>query len=181
MQAQGSRDRREGEPRPCGVCVWRAPVAPQLIASRAGRRRLGLSHRRVVAVCESLPSWRAERRCRGSIPRPALCVGCKELAVLSLCELQPGAEGGRSSAQGAALGTRRSRARGGSRDRRHGRAGGRTRASARVEQARQVRNARSECARCVRDAARKHACEQTQGNYKQEKGKRDGAGSVKFG
>jgi hypothetical protein len=52
-----------------------------------------------VAVCESLPSWRAERRCRGSIPRPALCVGCEELAVLTLCELQPGAENGRSSVQ----------------------------------------------------------------------------------
>ncbi len=95
-----------GEARRCGACVWRAPLAPQLIASRAAGEDDGLSWS--VAVClQSLPSWRAERRCRGSILRPALCVGCKELAIRTLCELQPGAEGGRSSAQGAALGERR--------------------------------------------------------------------------
>ncbi len=108
---------------------------------------------------ESLPSWRVERRCRGSIPWPPLCVGCKELAVLFVCELLPGAGGGRSSVQGAAWSERRAaRARGGSRDRRYGRAGGRTRQARGGEKARLarlVRNARSQCARRVRDAARK--------------------------
>jgi hypothetical protein len=126
--AQGSRkgeQAQQGQARRghCGACAWRAPVAPQLSESRAVGQddsdcRGGVAVRLLVEPGLRVAArWRAERRCRGSIPRPALCVGCEELAVLSrascskgrraaeaVCRARRGARGGQR-ARGEVPGT----------------------------------------------------------------------------